>query len=52
LVPRKKDLKKLLEGPSRNFWYGVEGNKYLETSVLGADVAMVEKLRRDDWRAS
>jgi hypothetical protein len=38
LVPRKKDLKKLLDGPSRNFWYGVEEDKYLEASVLGSDV--------------
>ena len=46
MVPRKRDLKKLLEGPSRNFWYAVEGVEYLETSVLGADVVSVEKLRR------
>ena len=52
MVPRKKDLKKLLEGPSRNFWCGIEGNEYLETSVLGADVVTVEKLRRDDWHPS
>ncbi len=52
LVPRKKDLKKLLEGPSRNFWYGVEGDEYLETSVLGADMVSVGKLRRYSWRAS
>ena len=49
MVPRKKDLKKLLEGPSRNFWYGVKGNKHLETSILGADVVTVEKLRRGNW---
>jgi hypothetical protein len=42
LVPRKRDLKKLLEGPSRNFWYDVEGDEYHETSVLGADVVLVE----------
>jgi len=52
LVPRKRDLKKLLEGPSRNFWYDVEGDEYLETSVLGADVVSVGKLRRYGWRAS
>ncbi len=51
MVPMKKDLKKLLEGPSRNFWYGVESNKYLKTSDLGAYWVMVEKLRRDGWRA-
>ncbi len=50
LVPRKRDLKKLLEGLSRNFWYDVEGEEYLETSVLGADVVPVEKLRRYGWR--
>jgi len=42
LVPKKRDLKKLLEGPSRNFWYDVEGDEYPETSVLGADVVLVE----------
>jgi hypothetical protein len=44
LVLRKKDLKKLLEGPSRNFWYGVEEDKYLEASFLGSDVAMMKKI--------
>jgi hypothetical protein len=34
-----------LEGPSRNFWYDVEGDEYLEADVLGADVVSVEKLR-------
>jgi hypothetical protein len=43
LVPRKKDLKKLLDGPSRNFWYGVKEDKYLEASVLGSDGVMVKK---------
>jgi hypothetical protein len=52
LVSRKKDLKKLLEGPSRNFWIGVEGDKYLETSVLGSDMVTVEKIHRGDWHAS
>ncbi len=52
LVPRKRDLKKLLEGPSRNFWYDVKGDECFETSVLGADVVSVEKLRRYGWRAS
>ena len=52
LVPRKRDLKKLLEGPSRNFWYDVEGDEYLEASVLGADVVAVEKLHRYGWHAS
>ncbi len=42
LVPRKKDLKKLLDGPSRNFWYGIEENKYLEASVLGSDVVTIK----------
>ena len=51
MVLRKKNLKKLLDGPSRNFWHGVEGNEYLKTSISGADVVTVEKLRRDDWHA-
>ncbi len=38
MVPRKKDLKKLLGEPSRNFWYGVEEDKYLGASALGSDV--------------
>ena len=42
MVPRKKDLKKLLDGPSRNFWYGVEEDKYLEASVLGSDAVMIK----------
>jgi hypothetical protein len=52
LVPWKKDLKKLLDGPSRNFWYGVEEDKYLKASVLGSDVVTVEKLHRGDWHTS
>jgi hypothetical protein len=36
-------LKKLSDGPSRNFWYGVEEDKYLEASVLGSDVVMIKK---------
>ena len=40
LVPRKKDLKKLFDGPSRYFWYSVEEDKYLEASALGSDVVM------------
>ncbi len=42
LVTRKKDLKKLMDGPSRNFWYGVEEDRYLKASVLGSDVVMVK----------
>ena len=52
LVPRKKDLKKHLDGPSRNFWYSVEEDKYLGASVLGSDVMTVKKLRRGDWHIS
>jgi hypothetical protein len=44
LVLRKKDLKKLLDGPSRDFWYGIEEDKYLEASVLGSDVVMIKNL--------
>ncbi len=43
LVPRKTDLKKLLDGPSRNFWYGIEEDKYLEASVLGSDMVTIKK---------
>ncbi len=42
-VPRKKDLKKLLDGPSRNFWYDVEKDKYLKASILGSDVVTIKK---------
>ncbi len=52
LVPKKRDLKKLLEGPSSNFWYNIMGDEYLEASVLGTDVVAVEKLRRYGWHAS
>jgi hypothetical protein len=52
LVPRKEDLNKLLDGPSRNFWYGVEGDKYLKARVLGSDVVTVKKLHRSNWHAS
>ena len=45
-------MKKLLEGPSRNFWYGVEGDEYPGANVLGADVVSVEELHRYGWRAS
>ena len=38
LVPTKKVSKKLFDGPSRNFWYGVEEDKYLRASTLGSDV--------------
>ena len=38
MVPRKKDLKKLFDGPSRNFWYNMEENKYLGASALGSDM--------------
>jgi hypothetical protein len=47
LDPRKKDLKKLLEGPSRNFWYGVEEDKYLGASALGSDVVTMKKFHRE-----
>ena len=43
MVPRKKDLKKLLDGPSRNFWYGIEEDEYLKASVLGSDVVTIQK---------
>jgi hypothetical protein len=42
LVPRRKDLKKLLDGASRNFWYGIEEDKYLKASVLGSDMVTVK----------
>jgi hypothetical protein len=35
-------LKKLLGGLSRNFWYSVEEDKYLEASALGSDVVMIK----------
>ena len=38
LVPRNNDLKKLLAGPSMNFWYGVEEDRYLGASTLGSVV--------------
>ncbi len=44
LVPMKKDLKKLLGGPYRNFWYGDENVKYLKASALGSDVVMIKKI--------
>ena len=47
LVPRKKDLKKLFDGPSRNFWYGVEEDKYLRASALGSDVVTKKKFCRE-----
>jgi hypothetical protein len=37
-------MKKLLDGLSRNFWYGVEEDKYLEASILGSDVVTIKKL--------
>jgi hypothetical protein len=52
MVPRKKDLKRVLDGPSRNFWYGVEEDKYLKASVLGSDVVIIRKICRGDWHAS
>ncbi len=47
LVPRKKDLKKLFDGPSRNFWYGVEEAKYFRASALGSDVVTKKKICRE-----
>jgi hypothetical protein len=35
LVPKIRDLKKLLGGLSKNFWYGVEEDWYLGASALG-----------------
>jgi hypothetical protein len=52
LVPRKKDLKELSDGPSRNFWFGIEEDKYLETSVLKLRCGDDKKLHRGDWHAS
>jgi hypothetical protein len=40
---KKKDLKKLFNGPSKNFWYGVEEDKYLGASALGSDVVIKKK---------
>ncbi len=34
-VPKIRDLKKLFGGRSKNFWYGVEEDWYLEASALG-----------------
>ena len=42
LVPRKKDLKKLFDGPSKNFWYGIEEDKYLKASTSGSDVVTIK----------
>jgi hypothetical protein len=36
-------LKKLLGGPSKNFWYGVEEDKYLGASALGSDMVTMKK---------
>jgi hypothetical protein len=41
LVPRKNDLKKLFDGPSR-IWYGIEEDRYLEASALGSDVVTIK----------
>ncbi len=43
LVPRNNDLKKLLAGPSMNFWYGVEEDRYLGASTLGSVVLDTKK---------
>ena len=47
MVPRKKDLKKLFDGPSRNFWNSVEEDKYLGASALGSDVVTKKKICRE-----
>ena len=44
LVTRKKDLKKLFDWPSRNFWYGIEEDKYLGASALGSDMVTKKKI--------
>jgi hypothetical protein len=33
-----------LDGHSRNFWYGVEEDKYLEATVLGSDVVTIKNI--------
>ena len=47
MIPRKKDLKKLLEGPSRNFCYGMDEDKYLGASTLGSDMVPKKKFHRE-----
>ncbi len=47
LVPRKKELKKLIDGPSRNLWYGMEGDKYLGAGALGSDMVTKKKICRE-----
>jgi hypothetical protein len=42
-VPKIRDLKKLLGGRSKNFWYGVEEDWYLEASALGSAVVTKKK---------
>jgi hypothetical protein len=45
LLPKIRDLKKLFGGLSRNFWYGVEEDSYLEASALGSTVVTKKKFR-------
>jgi hypothetical protein len=40
-------LKKLFNGPSRNFWYGVEEDKYLGASALGSDMVTKKNFCRE-----
>jgi hypothetical protein len=47
LVPRKKDLKELFDGPFRNFWCSVEEDKYLRASALDSDMVMKKKFCRE-----
>ncbi len=42
-VTRNSDLKELFDGPSRNFWYGVEEDKYLKASTLGSNMVTIKK---------
>jgi hypothetical protein len=59
LVPKKKDLKKLFDGFSTNFWYSIEEDKYLRASTLGSDVVTIKNfigatglLYGDSWYRS
>ncbi len=42
-VARNSDLKELFNGPLRNFWYGIEEDKYLKASALGSDMVTIKK---------
>ena len=52
LLPKIRDLKKLFGGRSKNFWYGVEEDGYLNASALGSHVVTINKFHRGDWHSS